>query len=180
MPGKGRRRDQADLGGKDHEHRQFEHQAETQKKQYHEIDESADGNHRLQILGLKTEQKLDAEGQGDQIAEDGATIKQAAGCGDKPSQPAAGHLKRLAHRLPQHVHAQRHQDIERAEKGQLDMGEKGAGHGEKIEMLAEMVLKNREQPTGKKKEEHGGAQYGNPKHLQGITEFDDKDSKGFQ
>ena len=139
-----------------------------------------DGNIGVKILGLITEEKLNAKGQGHRSAKNRPPIKQDAGCDHKPHQPPPCHLEWFAHRLPHDIHAKRHGQVQRKKKGKVDMGKKRTGNGEKIELFPKKILHTGQQAAGRKEERQGRDRDGCHQRLDKTSQFKQKKGEGFQ
>lgn len=80
----------SDLGHEDHEDGQLEDQSESEDKNRDKGDELADGNNRLELFGLEIQQEIDAERQGEEIAEGGPAVEQKTGEEHEPEDKGAG------------------------------------------------------------------------------------------
>ena len=162
------------LGHEDHEDRQFKDQAESEDKNRDKGDEVADGDNRLELFGLKTQQKIDAKGQGDEIAESRPAVKEEATEQDKPENIGAGKVEGLGQGAPEKVTEHGHDGENGHGQGDGEMGEKRLCHPEKGELLVEMFLDAAQYLAGNAVEAKAAKEQGKPRRQRSPTQvFDD-------
>ena len=147
------------LCGKYHKNGKLEYDSECQDKDGDEIHKFADGYHRLELVGLEAKEKLDAIGQGDEIAETCTKIKKYGGKENKPDKCRFFEFKWFAQGHPETVEDSRHKDKQGHKKRKLHMGQKRSGYGEKSQLLLKVILQTGEYCGGKHVK--GGSSYDN-------------------
>ena len=110
------------LCSKYHKNGKLEYYPERQDKDGNEIYKSADGYHRLKLVGLEAKEKLDAIRQGDEIAETCTKVKKYGGKEDKTGKCWFFEFEWFAQGHPETVEDSRHKDKQGHKKRKLYMG----------------------------------------------------------
>ena len=136
------------LGHENHKNGQFKDQPESENKNRDKGDKLADGDNRLELFRLEIKQEIDAERQGDEIAEGSPAVKKKAGKKNEPENKEPGQAERLGQGAPEKITEHGHDGENRHAQRDGDMGEEGLGHREKSELLMKMALDGVQQVGG--------------------------------
>jgi hypothetical protein len=123
---KGPARAEAGPGEEDHEDRQLENEAEGEDKEGDKGDEAVDGDERLELGRLETQEEIDAIGQGDVIAETGAAVEKKRGEENEPEDGGGGQAEGPGQGPPEPGDEDRRQRKAAAARASLTWARKGS------------------------------------------------------